>query len=86
MITGALGILAAWIITLDKFELLKDPSYKPACSLNPIISCSNIMQSKQADVFGFPNPMVGLVGFGWSSRSAWPCWPAPASAAGTGSG
>ncbi|MEU9116947.1 vitamin K epoxide reductase family protein [Streptomyces sp. NPDC048483] len=64
VITGALGILAAWVITLDKFELLKDPNYKPACSLNPIISCTNVMNSKQADVFGFPNPMAGLVGFG----------------------
>ncbi|MGW7490418.1 vitamin K epoxide reductase family protein [Streptomyces sp. NPDC054786] len=64
VITGALGTLAAWIITLDKFELLKDPTFKPACSLNPIISCTNIMQSKQAEVFGFPNPMAGLVGFG----------------------
>ncbi|MFI6764053.1 vitamin K epoxide reductase family protein [Streptomyces sp. NPDC050355] len=64
VITGALGGLAAWIITLDKFELLKDPNFKPACSLNPIISCGSVMQSKQAEAFGFPNPMAGLVGFG----------------------
>ncbi|MFC9881342.1 vitamin K epoxide reductase family protein [Streptomyces libani] len=64
VITGALGILASWIITLDKFELLKNPNHKPACTFNPIISCTNVMQSKQADVFGFPNPMAGLVGFG----------------------
>ncbi|MFI9048948.1 vitamin K epoxide reductase family protein [Streptomyces sp. NPDC053427] len=64
VITSALGLLAAWVITLDKFELLKDPSYKPACSINPIISCGNIMKSAQAEVFGFPNPMAGLVGFG----------------------
>ncbi|MBZ4017492.1 vitamin K epoxide reductase family protein [Streptomyces purpurogeneiscleroticus] len=64
VITGALGLLAAWVITLDKFELLKDPSFKPACSINPIISCGNIMKSAQAEVFGFPNPMAGLVGFG----------------------
>ncbi|ANZ19818.1 vitamin K epoxide reductase family protein [Streptomyces noursei] len=64
VITGALGGLAAWVITLDKFELLKDPNFKPACSLNPIISCGSVMQSKQAEVFGFPNPMAGLVGFG----------------------
>ncbi|GFE20606.1 vitamin K epoxide reductase family protein [Streptomyces nigrescens] len=64
VITGALGILASWIITLDKIELLKNPNHKPACTFNPIISCTNVMQSKQADVFGFPNPMAGLVGFG----------------------
>lgn len=63
VITGALGILAAWVITLDKFELLKDPSFTPACSLNPILSCKNVMNSWQAEVFGFPNPMAGLLGF-----------------------
>ncbi|MFC6065617.1 vitamin K epoxide reductase family protein [Streptomyces ochraceiscleroticus] len=64
VITGALGLLAAWVITLDKFKLLEDPNFKPACSINPIISCGNIMKSAQAEVFGFPNPMAGLVGFG----------------------
>ncbi|GAU66081.1 hypothetical protein SSP35_02_04500 [Streptomyces sp. NBRC 110611] len=64
VITGALGALASWVITLDKIELLKDPNFKPACSFNPIISCGSVMQSKQAEVFGFPNPMAGLVGFG----------------------
>ncbi|WP_043263510.1 vitamin K epoxide reductase family protein [Streptomyces sp. CT34] len=63
VITGALGALAAWVITLDKFELLKNPNFKPACSFNPIISCGSVMQSKQATVFDFPNPMAGLVGF-----------------------
>ncbi|MEU6117633.1 vitamin K epoxide reductase family protein [Streptomyces sp. NPDC047117] len=64
VITSALGLLAAWVITLDKFKLLEDPTFKPACSINPIISCGNIMKSAQAGVFGFPNPMAGLVGFG----------------------
>ncbi|MFI9024835.1 vitamin K epoxide reductase family protein [Streptomyces sp. NPDC053560] len=64
VITSALGLLAAWVITLDKFKLLEDPTFKPACSINPIISCGNIMKSAQAEVFGFPNPMAGLVGFG----------------------
>ncbi|NYV73633.1 MULTISPECIES: vitamin K epoxide reductase family protein [Streptomyces] len=60
-ITGALGVLASWIITMDKFHLLEDPDFTPACSLNPIFSCKNIMQSDQASVFGFPNPLLGLV-------------------------
>lgn len=64
VITGALGVLASWVITLDKFELLKDPNFVPGCSLNPIVSCGNIMKSEQAEVFGFPNPMLGLVCYG----------------------
>ncbi|MFD5326971.1 vitamin K epoxide reductase family protein [Streptomyces sp. NPDC127092] len=61
VITGAAGLLAAWVITIDKFKLLEDPNFTPGCSLNPIVSCGNIMKSEQASVFGFPNPMLGLV-------------------------
>ncbi|MFJ8821926.1 vitamin K epoxide reductase family protein [Streptomyces sp. NPDC102467] len=64
VITGAAGVLAAWVITLDKFKLLEDPSFTPGCSINPVISCGNIMKSDQASVFGFPNPMLGLVAYG----------------------
>lgn len=63
MITGALGVLASWVIMSDEIELLKDPNFKPACSFNPIISCGSVMQSAQASVFGFPNPMAGLIAF-----------------------
>ncbi|MEU9863955.1 vitamin K epoxide reductase family protein [Streptomyces sp. NPDC047971] len=64
MITGAAGVLAGWVITLDKFKLLEDPNFQPGCSLNPVVSCGNIMKSEQATVFGFPNPMLGLVTYG----------------------
>ncbi|MET9802062.1 vitamin K epoxide reductase family protein [Streptomyces sp. NPDC006368] len=64
VVTGAAGLLAAWVITLDKFKLLEDPNFTPGCSLNPIVSCGNIMKSEQAAVFGFPNPMLGLVTYG----------------------
>ncbi|MEV5971188.1 vitamin K epoxide reductase family protein [Streptomyces sp. NPDC051921] len=61
VITGAAGLLASWVITLDKFKLLEDPNFTPGCSLNPIVSCGSVMKSEQASAFGFPNPMLGLV-------------------------
>lgn len=64
VLTGAAGLLASWVITLDKFLLLEDPDFKPACSLNPVVSCGSVMKSDQAAVFGFPNPMLGLVAYG----------------------
>ncbi|WP_328312201.1 vitamin K epoxide reductase family protein [Streptomyces sp. NBC_00442] len=64
VLTGAAGLLASWVITLDEFELLRNPDFVPGCSLNPVISCGNIMKSAQASVFGFPNPMLGLVAYG----------------------
>ncbi|MEV5979774.1 vitamin K epoxide reductase family protein [Streptomyces sp. NPDC052114] len=63
VVTGAAGLLAAWVITLDKFKLLKDPDFTPGCSINPVVACGNIMKSDQASAFGFPNPMLGLVAY-----------------------
>ncbi|MFE5735295.1 vitamin K epoxide reductase family protein [Streptomyces sp. NPDC056528] len=64
VVTGAAGVLAGWVITLDKFRLLEDPGFTPGCSLNPVVSCGSVMESEQAEVFGFPNPMLGLVAYG----------------------
>lgn len=63
IVVGILGFVASFIIMYDKVQLLKDPSFKPGCSLNPIISCGSVMQSKQAETFGFPNPFIGLAAF-----------------------
>jgi uncharacterized membrane protein len=64
VLTGAAGLLASWVITLDKFKLLEDPGFTPGCSLNPVLSCGSVMESDQAEAFGFPNPMLGLVAYG----------------------
>ncbi|MFJ9087598.1 vitamin K epoxide reductase family protein [Streptomyces sp. NPDC102384] len=64
VVTGAAGVLASWVITIDKFKLLEDPNFTPGCSLNPVVSCGNIMKSEQAAAFGFPNPLLGLVAYG----------------------
>jgi uncharacterized membrane protein len=64
VITGFLGAMAAWVIILDKMELLENADFKPACSINAVVSCGSIMESDQASVFGFPNPLLGLVSFG----------------------
>ncbi|MEV0785239.1 vitamin K epoxide reductase family protein [Streptomyces sp. NPDC050423] len=60
VITGAAGLLAAWVITIDKLKLAENPNFVPGCSLNPVVACGNIMKSDQAAAFGFPNPMLGL--------------------------
>lgn len=60
VITGAAGLLAAWVITIDKLKLMEDPNFVPGCSLNPVVACGNIMKSEQASAFGFPNPMLGM--------------------------
>lgn len=60
---GAVGLLAAFTLTVEKIALLKDPSYTPSCSINPVLSCGSVMITPQAEVFGFPNPLLGIAGF-----------------------
>ena len=60
---GALGLAASLILTIEKFQLLADPSYRPSCSINPVLSCGSVMSSPQASIFGFPNSILGIVGF-----------------------
>lgn len=63
IVCGALGALAAAILTIEKIRVLQDPTYVPSCSLNPILSCGSVMESDQAEAFGFPNPLIGIAGF-----------------------
>ena len=63
VVTGVLGFIASFTLTYERFKLLTDPGYKPSCSINPIISCGNVMTTSQASVFGFPNPLMGIAGF-----------------------
>jgi uncharacterized membrane protein len=60
---GLAGALAAFVLMVEKVALLKDPSYTPSCSINPILSCGSIMTTGQAEVFGFPNPLIGVAAF-----------------------
>ncbi len=66
VVAGALGLTASLVLTIEKFSLLADPTYRPSCSINPVISCGSVMSSPQAEAFGFPNPLLG------SSASPWP--------------
>jgi uncharacterized membrane protein len=50
-------------LTVEKIDILLNPSYVPSCNLNPIISCGSVMVTPQASVLGFPNPLLGIVAF-----------------------
>lgn len=63
IISGIIGYGAAFIIMYDKLQLLQNPNFVTSCNLNPIVSCGSVMQSDQAEAFGFPNPFIGLGAF-----------------------
>lgn len=61
--TGAIGLVMAVVLLVEKIALIEDPTYVPTCSLNPVLSCGSVMETPQAAAFGIPNPILGIVGF-----------------------
>ncbi len=63
VVLGMIGFIAASTLAIEKVALLKNPEYVPSCNLNPVLSCGSVMSTHQAEVFGFPNPFIGVAGF-----------------------
>lgn len=61
LFSSLIGLIASFILTLDKIQLLQNPSFSPSCNLNPIISCLSAMGSEQSEVLGVPNSLIGLI-------------------------
>ena len=60
---GVIGLFMSGLIMYDKIKLMEDPDFSPACTINDVVSCTDVMNSGQASAFGIPNPFIGLVGF-----------------------
>jgi len=63
IVVGLVGLLGSFALTVDKFRLLENPTESLGCDVNPFVGCSPVINSWQASLFGFPNPIIGLVGF-----------------------
>jgi uncharacterized membrane protein len=63
LVLATIGLAFSALIMHDKVQLLLDSSFTPACTLNEVISCTDVMQSDQASTFGFANPFLGIIGF-----------------------
>ncbi len=63
LVTGAIGVFCAAMLTIEKFALLKNPQAALGCDISPLVACGPVINTDQASAFGFPNPFMGLVGF-----------------------
>lgn len=66
IVGGALGLLGAFELTVDKFALLAHPNVHLNCNISPLYQCGKNLNAPEGAVFGFPNSVVGLM-----------CFPAP---------
>ena len=63
LVGGLTGFIASFLLTVDKIEVLKDSGYTPSCNISETLNCKSVMLSKQAEVFGFPNALIGIAAF-----------------------
>ncbi len=63
VVLGGFGLYAAFSLAIDKYKILEDPTFRPGCDLNPVLSCGSVMVTDQGSAFGFPNPVIGLMAF-----------------------
>lgn len=60
---GIIGLIASFVLSVEKVHLLQNPDAVLSCSINLVLDCSTVMQTWQASVFGFPNSFIGLMGY-----------------------
>lgn len=63
VIAGVIGWIAAFALTIEKFDKLVAPTVAASCDFSVLVQCSANLESPQGSVFGFPNPILGLTGW-----------------------
>ncbi|MBX3115953.1 MAG: vitamin K epoxide reductase family protein [Homoserinimonas sp.] len=61
IVFAAIGTYAAFSLVMDKIELLEHPNTSLNCDLSVLVACSTNLNSVQGQIFGFPNPVLGLI-------------------------
>ncbi len=58
------ALVASFVLSVEKFHLLKDPNATLSCSFNLVLNCASVMKTPEAALFwGVPNSFWGIVGF-----------------------
>ncbi|WP_242862990.1 vitamin K epoxide reductase family protein [Curtobacterium luteum] len=63
LVTGVVGLYASFRLVLDEFAKYENPKTALSCDVNVFVNCSDVMTSAQGHLLGFPNPLLGIMGF-----------------------
>src|SRR5690625_4254443 len=63
LVTGVVGWVASAILVAERLALYRNPGHVTSCDVNPWVSCGRVMGTWQSELFGFPNPLIGIVAF-----------------------
>lgn len=62
MLVGAcLSLVAAFVLSVDAIEIVKNPDAELSCSVNLVLNCATVAKHPTATMFGFPNSFLGLM-------------------------
>lgn len=65
LLTGfsGLALVSSFWQSVERVNMLKEPTAALNCNINPIIDCSGVLNHRLAALFGFPNAFIGIVMF-----------------------
>ncbi len=63
VLLAPVGLFGSIELLIQKINLLANPDYVLNCDINPVLSCGSVITTDQASAFGFPNPILGVIGF-----------------------
>lgn len=62
MLIGAIcSLTAAFVLSIDAFDLAQNPHTALSCSINAVINCATVAKNSTNELFGFPNSFIGLM-------------------------
>lgn len=61
LIGSLLSLLASFVLTLESFQLAKNPDASLSCSVNVVLNCATVAKHASAEMLGFPNSFFGLM-------------------------
>lgn len=82
LVAGAIGLICATVLTVEKIHLLKHPSEALSCDLSVFVSCGKVVDTWQASALGIPNTLIGIAAFSvvvtlgvlLAAGVTWPRW------------
>jgi uncharacterized membrane protein len=63
IVAGVIGLFASFELIVEKIYSLTNKDAVLSCDFSIIVQCAKNLDSAQGAVLGFPNPILGLMGF-----------------------
>ena len=61
LVSGVVGIYAAFVLSIDAWLLAANPARHLSCNISQVVSCGTVAASWQAQLLSFPNAFLGIL-------------------------